>query len=344
MCAFLCGWVFFLAVLPGGTGFLSVGFSLYLSHFIPLTPFERKAVSVALVLVLSAVNYVGVRESAWVQRILTFAKIGGLALLIGAAFLHPNTAATAPAQPLTYGGIGFAMTACLMAYNGWSYVSFVAGEVKDPARNLPLALALGMAAVMALYVGANLGYMNVMTLPQIASAERVGASVAEITMGPIGASLISAAVLLSVAGAVNGCILVGARIPFAQARDGLFFARFGTVHPRFQTPSFAIAAQAVWSVIVLLTGSYETLSSYTVLSAWLFYSISVLGVLVLRRKMPDLPRPYRMWGYPWTLWMFLAVSAWFLVDALITQTGTSLIALGVALAGIPFYFVWRKQV
>jgi APA family basic amino acid/polyamine antiporter len=343
MCAFLCGWVFFLAVLPGGTGFLSVGFSLYLSHFIPLTPPMRKAVSVALVLVLSAINYVGVRESAWVQRILTFAKIAGLVLLIAAAFLHPHVASTVAAQPLTYGGIGFAMTACLMAYNGWSYVSFVAGEVKDPARNLPLALALGMLVVMALYVGANLAYMNVMTLPQIAAAERVGASVAELTMGPIGASVISAVVLLSVAGAINGCILTGARIPYAQARDGLFFARFATVHPRFRTPSFAIAAQAIWAVIVLLTGSYETLSSYTVLSAWLFYSLSVLGVLVLRRTMPDLPRPYRMWGYPWTLWMFLAVSAWFLIDALVTQTGTSLIALAVALAGIPFYFVWKKQ-
>ena len=343
LCAFLCGWVFVLAVLPGGTGFLAVGFSIYLDHFIPLTPVLRKVVSVSLVVVLSAINYIGVRESAWVQRVLTFAKLGGLALVIAAALLSPHTAPAAVARPLTYGGIGFAMTACLMAYNGWSYVSFVAGEVKDPERNLPRALALGMALVMALYIGANLGYMNVMSLAQIAGAERVGAAVAERTMGPLGATLISATVLLSVAGAINGCILTGARIPFAQARDGLFFRRFATVHPRFRTPSFAIVVQAVWAVVVMLTGSYESLSSYAMLSAWIFYSLSVLGVLVLRRKMPDAVRPYRMWGFPVTLWLFLAVSVWFLIDALITQTATSLIAIGIALAGIPFYAVWRRR-
>ncbi len=343
LCAFLCGWVFVLAVLPGGTGFLAVGFSIYLDHFIPLTPVLRKVVSVSLVVVLSAINYIGVRESAWVQRVLTFAKLGGLALVIAAALLSPHTAPAAVARPLTYGGIGFAMTACLMAYNGWSYVSFVAGEVKDPERNLPRALALGMALVMALYIGANLGYMNVMSLAQIAGAERVGAAVAERTMGPLGATLVSATVLLSVAGAINGCILTGARIPFAQARDGLFFRRFATVHPRFRTPSFAIVVQAVWAVVVMLTGSYESLSSYAMLSAWIFYSLSVLGVLVLRRKMPEAVRPYRMWGYPVTLWLFLAVSVWFLIDALITQTATSLIAIGIALAGIPFYAVWRRR-
>ncbi len=343
LCAFLCGWVFFLAVLPAGTGFLAVGFAIYLDHFVPLTPPARKMVAVSLVLLLSAVNYIGVRESAWVQRILTFLKIGGLALVITAAFLTSHHPRPVPAQQLSYRGIGFAMTACLMAYNGWSYVSFVAGEVKDPQRNLPRALTLGMLLVMVLYVSANLGYMNVLSLSEIAGAERVGAAVAERTMGPIGSTLISATVLLSVAGAINGCILTGARVPFAQARDGLFFSRFAHMNSRFKTPSFAIAAQAVWTCIVLLTGSYETLSSYQMLSAWLFYTLSVLGVLVLRRKMPDVPRPYKMWGYPVTLWMFLAVSIWFMADALVTQTFTSLIALGIAASGIPFYVLWRKR-
>ena len=343
LCAFLCGWVFVIAVLPGGTGFLAVGFSIYLDHFIPLAPGMRKLVSVALVLVLSGINYIGVRESAWVQRILTFCKIGGLALVIAAAFVSPHSAPAVTASHLTYGGIGFAMTACLMAYNGWSYVSFVAGEVTDPQRNLPRALGLGMLIVMVLYVGANLAYMNVLSLPEIAAAERVGATVAERTMGPVGASLISITVLLSVAGAINGCILTGARIPFAQARDGLFFARFAEVHPRFKTPSFAILAQAAWAIVVLLTGSYETLSSYAMLSAWLFYTLSVLGVLILRRKMPNAVRPYRMWGYPVTLWMFLGVSVWFMADALVTQTVTSLIAIGVAAAGVPFYLIWRRR-
>jgi basic amino acid/polyamine antiporter, APA family len=342
-CAFLCGWVFVLAVLPGGIAFLAVGFSIYLDRFVPLTPAMRNVVAIALVMVLSAVNYLGVTESAWTQRIFTSLKIVGLAIVIGVALFSPVHARAVAAAPVSYAGIGLAATACLMAYNGWSYMSFVAGEVKDPERNLPRSLAIGMCMVMALYVSANVAYMRVMTIPEIAATERVGAAVAERTMGPAGGTVLAAVVLLSIVGAVNGCILTGARVPFAQARDGYFFSRFGRVHPRFATPAFAIGVQAVWTAVVILTGSYETLASYTIVSAWLFYTLSVAAVWVLRRKMPDAPRPYRMWGYPVTLWLFVLVSIWFLIDALVNQPKTSLIALGIAAAGIPFYFIWRRR-
>jgi len=342
-CAFLCGWVFVLAVLPGGIAFLAVGFSIYLDHFVRLSPAMRSVAALALVAVLSAANYIGVREGAWIQRIFTTLKIAGLLVVIGAAMFAPHARATTTVSPprLSYAAFGFVMTACLLAYNGWSYVSFVAGEIKDPQRNLPRSLALGMGAVMALYVLANIAYMNVMTVPEIAAAERVGADVAGRTMGPAGATVLSAVVLLSIIGAINGCILTAARIPFAQARDGLFFRRFGQVHPRFKTPAFAIVAQSVWSGVLILTGSYETLVSYMMLSAWIFYTLSVVAVWVLRRKMPDVPRPYKMLGYPFTLWAFVIVSVWFIVDALMNQPKTSWIALGIAVAGIPFYFIWR---
>ncbi len=344
-CAFLCGWVFSLAVVPGGIAFLAVGFSIYLDQFIPLTPAARTIVALGLVAILSACNYVGVREGAWIQRIFTSLKIAGLVLVIGAAFFaHPSSPRTveSASHAFSYTGIGFTMAACLMAYNGWSYVSFVAGEVTDPQRNLPKSLALGMGVVTVLYVGANLAYMNVMTVPQIAAAERVGAAVAERTMGSSGATVLSAIVLMSIVGAINGCILTGARIPFAQARDGLFFSRFARIHPRFETPSFAIVVQAAWSFVLVVTGSYETLASYTILSAWIFYALSVAAVWVLRRKKPDAPRPYRMWGYPVTLGLFLLVSFWFLVDALVNQPKPSIIAMLLAAAGIPFYLLWRR--
>ncbi|MGI8989732.1 MAG: APC family permease [Bryobacteraceae bacterium] len=344
-CAFLCGWVFVLAVLPGGIAFLAVGFSIYLDRFVPLTPAMRNLVSLVLVAILSAANYIGVKEGAWIQRIFTSLKIAGLLLVIGAAFAAGtrHSAAAMPPRAFSYSGIGLAMTACLMAYNGWSYVSFVAGEVKDPGRNLPRSLALGMTMVIALYVFANLAYMNVMTVPEIAATERVGAAVAERALGPAGGAILSAVVLLSVIGAINGCILTAARIPFAQARDGLFFRRFGTVHPRFETPAFAIVVGGLWAGALILTGSYETLYSYAMLSAWIFYTLSVVAVWVLRRKMPELPRPYRMWGYPFTLWLFVIVSVWFMLDALVNQPKTSLIAMAVALAGVPFYFAWRGK-
>ncbi|MCU1262290.1 MAG: amino acid permease-associated region [Bryobacterales bacterium] len=345
LCAFLCGWVFVLAAAPGGIAFLAVGFSIYLDRFIPLTPLLRTAVSVALVAVLSVINYVGVTEGAWVQRIFTTAKIAGLLLVIGAAFathIAPVPADHSTPPALEYTGFGIALAACLMAYNGWSYVSFVAGEVKNPARNLPRSLALGMAIVMVLYISANLAYFRVMTVSEIAASQRVGADVAARVLGPAGERVLSAIVLLSVMGAINGCILTAARIPFAQARDGLFFARFGTVHRRFRTPGFAIAAQAVWTTVLIVTGSYETLSSYTILSAWFFYTLSVGAVSILRRKRPDAPRPYRMWGYPASVYLFLAVSVWFMADATINQPKPSILAFVIAAAGIPFYFVWRK--
>ena len=334
-----------LAVLPGGTAFLAVGFSIYLSHFIPLAPAVRTIVSLLLVAILSAANYVGVVEGAWIQRVFTLLKIAGLVLVIGAAVLakHPVGLAQSLAQPFTYRGVGYAMGACLMAYNGWSYVSFVAGEVKNPRRNLPRALAFGMWAVIALYVLTNLAYMNVLTVPEIGATERVGAAVAERSMGPGGASVLAAVVLASIIGAINGCILTGARIPFAQAHDGMFFQRFGRVHPRFETPAFAIVIQGIWACVLIVTGSYETLFSYAILSAWVFYVLSVAAVWVLRRKMPDAERPYRMWGYPATLWLFLIVSLWFMADALVNQTRASLTAIAMAAAGIPFYLILRRR-
>jgi APA family basic amino acid/polyamine antiporter len=344
-CAFLCGWIFMLAEIPGGIAFLAVGFSIYLAQFVPLSGAMRIIVSLALVTVLSAINYIGVRESAWTQRIFTLLKIAGLALIIGIALLSKHAAplAVSGAHTFSYTGIGVAMTACLMAYNGWSHLSFVAGEVTNPQKNVPRSLAWGMGAVIALYVGANLAYMHVMTVPEIAAAERVGAAVAERVMGSVGARLLSAIVLVSIVGAINGCILTGARFPFAQARDGMFFSRFGRVHPTFKTPAFAIVVQALWTGVLIVSGSYESLFTYAILSAWVFYTLSVAAVWRLRRKAPQMTRPYRMWGYPYTLWMFLAVSAWYLADAVVNQPKASLIALLLAGAGVPLYFLWSRR-
>ncbi|MGO8817927.1 MAG: APC family permease [Terriglobia bacterium] len=344
-CAFVCGWTFMLAVLSGGIAFLAVTFSIYAGQFVHLTPVTAKLISLAVIAVLSAVNYVGVREGATVQVIFTFLKIAGLLMLIGGAFLsHAVAPAVLPPVPSAFSlpQFGTAMIACLMAYNGWTYISFVAGEVKQPARNLPRSLTLGMVGVMVLYVLANMAYLKVMTIPQIAATARVGATLAERTMGPIGATLVSVTVLISIVGAINGCILTAARIPFAQAQDGLFFRRFGRVHPRFETPAFAIVLQGVWTAVLVVSGSYENLFSYSMVAAWIFYMLSVAAVFVLRRKQPQLARPYRMWGYPYTLGAFMLVSVWFVVNAFVTTPGPSFTALGIIATGIPMYLIWRK--
>lgn len=350
LCAFVCGWTFMFAVLSGGSAWLAVTFSIYAGYFVPLTPITAKILSVMLIAVLSAVNYIGVIEAAWVQRTFTYLKIGALLVLIGAALLSSHTAATpspsqalSPAEPVSLANFGFAMAACLMAYNGWSYVSFVAGEVKNPQRNLLRSMVLGMAAVGFLYVFTNVAYLKVMTIPEIASTERVGADLATRTMGPMGGTFVSAAVLLSIIGAVNGCVLTAARLPFAQARDRMFPAVFGEVHPRFQTPARAILWSGVWTAVLILSGSYETLYSYSILAAWIFYTMSVAAVFVLRRKLPHADRPYKMWGYPTTLGLFLVVSVWFMVNALVTQPGPSLMTLAIVASGILAYWFWRRR-
>ena len=344
-CAFVCGWTFMLAVLSGGIAFLAVTFSIYAGQFVHLTPVTSKLISLALIAVLSAVNYVGVREGATVQVVFTFLKIAGLLLLIGGAFFSHAVVPIAQPQATSAFSLpqfGTAMIACLMAYNGWTYISFVAGEVKQPARNLPRSLTLGMIGVMGLYVFANVAYLKVMTIPQIAATARVGATLAEMHSGPIGATLVSVTVLISIVGAINGCILTAARIPFAQAQDGLFFRRFGRVHPRFETPAFAIVLQGLWTAVLVVSGSYENLFSYSMVAAWIFYMLSVAAVFILRRKQPDLARPYRMWGYPYTLGAFMLVSVWFVVNAFVTTPGPSFTALGIIATGIPMYLIWRK--
>ena len=195
---------------------------------------------------------------------------------------------------------------------------------------------------MALYVAANVAYLHVMTVPEMAATERVGAEVAARTMGPAGAT-----VLTTVAAFDRRCdqwqYSDGRAHLLRQARDGLFFAAFGRVHPRFETPAVAIIAQAVWTGLLIVTGSFETLFAYAILSSWVFYTLGVAAVWVLRRKLPDAPRPYRMWGYPFTLWAFLIGSVWFMADAMVNQPKPSLIAFGIGAAGIPFYFFWRTR-
>jgi len=163
-------------------------------------------------------------------------------------------------------------------------------------------------------------------------------------MGSIGGTFVSLTVLLSIIGAVNGCILTAARLPFAQARDRLFFAHFGEVHPRFQTPANAILWGGLWTVVLVISGSYETLYSYSILAAWIFYTLSVAAVFVLRRKLPHAVRPYKMWGYPVTLWLFLAVSAWFVLNAFVAQPRPSFMALVIVATGVIAFWIWRRLV
>jgi len=342
---FLSGWASFLVMQSGSIATLAAGFAIYLSYFIPLSPMAAKMASVALIAGLTIVNYRGVTLGAAVQRTFTFLKLAGLGIIVISAFLVPQHVAAPPAPvagAFSWAHFGVAMIACLWAYEGWNCVSCVAGEVRRPERNLLFALALGTAALIAVYLAANVAYLRVLGVPAIAATDRVAAKSAEVTLGSLGGTLVSLTVLISIAGACNGSILTFPRIYFAQARDGLFFKPVGSVHPRFETPHLAIAVQGVWSAVLALSGSYELLFSYVIFAAWIFYGMAVLGVIVLRRKKPDLPRPYKMWGYPVTPVAFAGVSFWFVINTIITTPKSSLIGLALVAAGIPVYYIWRK--
>jgi APA family basic amino acid/polyamine antiporter len=345
---FLSGWASFLVIQSGGIATLAAGFSIYLSYFVPLGPVAAKLASVLLIAVLTAANYRGVRLGAGVQQLFTFLKLAGISVVVVSAFLSPRHMETAAASGagsfagFSWTHFGVAMIACLWAYEGWNCVSFVAGEVKRPERNLLLALGLGTAALIVIYLAANVAYMRVLSVPVIATTQRVAATSAETTMGPIGGTLVSLTILLSIIGASNGAILTYARIYFAQARDGLFFRAVGHVHPRFETPHISIAVQGVWAAVLAISGSYEILFSYVIFAAWIFYGMAVLGVVVLRRKAPDLPRPYKMWGYPVTPLAFAGVAFWFVINTIVTTPKSSLIGLAIVASGVPVYYIWRR--
>jgi APA family basic amino acid/polyamine antiporter len=346
LAGFLCGWSMFLVARTAQVAWLAVTITLYVSYFVPLSAPAAKLLGLAMIVLFTLINYRGVTAGALVQKGFTLAKVAGLAILIGSAFLlaHPPAApAPAVSVPFSIGSFGVALIACLLAYDGWVQMTFVAGEIRDPKRNILLALSIGVAACMLLYVLANIAYLRVLTIPEIANSDHVGATMAERVLGPWGGKLVSLIILLSIAGALNGCFLTTPRIYFAQARDGLFFRAFGDVHPRFQTPAYAIAAQGIWAAVLLISGSYEWLMDYAMFAIWLFYAAMVAGVIVLRRKRPDLPRPYRMWGYPYTTFLFIAVAILFLGNTLINRPLPSLVGLALIAAGIPVYYLRRVQ-
>jgi APA family basic amino acid/polyamine antiporter len=345
---FLCGWMFFTVQQSGGNATLAAGFARYLGNFFPLAPWEQKAAGIAAVLVPTAINYLGVREGGWVQSALTGLNLGTIVALIALGYLLTHGAPAKPASIAAPNGMGFlsafgvAMVAALWAYEGWNNVTFAGGEVERPERNLPLALILGTSAVILIYVGLNLVYYHVLTLPEIAQSKRVGADAAVRIFGPWGANVVAMAVIIAAIGSLNGSILSGARVYYAMAKDGLFFKWCAAVHPRFRTPHHALVVQGVWSAFLVLLADYEQLFTYTVFAGWLFYALTSLGVIILRHKLPDLPRPYRVIGYPFVPIIFVITAAWFVMNMLVEKPveagwGAVIVALGV-----PVYYVWRR--
>jgi len=346
---YLCGWSFFVAAQTGGISVLAVGFAEYAHEFLPLTPWEQKAVAAASIALLTAVNYRGVREGGILQSILTGLKLGALAVIILLGYVLVKGLPGGPAELAVPTGhrfaasFGVAMVGAFWAYEGWNACTFAAGEVKRPERNVPLALILGTGAVIILYLLLNLVYYHVLPMDQVARSSRVGADAAVRIFGRTGSYLVSLLIIISTLGSLNGSILAAPRVYYAMARDGLFFRWCARVHPRFHTPHIALLVQGAWAIIMVAAGTYEQLFTYVIFAAFVFHALTALAVIVLRRTRPDAPRPYRVFGYPYVPIIFVLGSAWFLVNTLREEpleAGCGAIMLGV---GAVVYWFWKRK-
>jgi len=352
MIAFLFGWTLFLVIDSGAIATLTVAFSSkYLTQLISLSPFAQKVVSVAFLLFLVIVNYAGVRWGANLQNLLTVIKFGALVGICGVIFIFAKGQASnfVSPSPKTFtgnlvGSFGIALVASLWAYKGWDSSTYSAGETKNPQRNIPLGIFIGTAACVVIYLLAQLAYLYVLPAAAIATSDRIAANAMAIVVGPAGATIISFIILFSIMGATNQNFLCSPRVYYAMAKDRIFFKQLAAVHPKFLTPHFSIIAMGVWSmVLILFLGTFERLFTYVIFGQWIFFGLTVAAVIILRKKRPDLPRPYKTWGYPVTPIIFILAALYISINSLITQFWNAMAGLGIILLGLPFYFYWKSK-
>jgi APA family basic amino acid/polyamine antiporter len=364
---FLYGWAQLMIAKAASIASIATGFMLYTAYFFPglmqvlwarsfghaghevtfkLTGVQLGAV--LAILLLSGLNVLGVRRSGALQTVFTAAKLAvlGVLIVLGLAIGHGSfdhflaTVPTAVGSTATSGFL-LATVSALWAYDGWNNLSMVAGEVQNPRRNVPLALIAGSLLVLTVYLLANLAYFYVLTPGEALSTTTIAATAAQHFLTGGGGTFVAVGVLISTFATLNGSILSGSRIPYAQARDGLFPAALARVHSRYHTPHVSIIVQAVVAGAFALTGAYEALYTKAIYSEWIFYGLVTWGILILRRRRPQLPRPYRMWGYPVVPIVFVAIAVLLLGDTLLERPTDALWCLGLLATGIPAYLVWK---
>lgn len=371
--AFLYGWSIFAVIQTGSQAAIAYVFSEYLGYFFkypqlaqsmqefsifmpfvgkiyPFVDFGTKAVAILCILFLTGVNYLGVVFGGAVQTVVTFIKIASILILSALLFIFGNgsfsnvfTGFQIPAETMNnlISVIGLALAGAFWAYDGWNNVTFVAGEVKNPQRNVPLALLYGTLIVMAVYVLINIAFLYVLPIDEMSKSPLVAATAAEKIFGLYGASIISIAVIISTFGALNGSILATARVQFAMARDKLFFSPLGKIHPKCRTPHVSLVIQGIWSAVLVLSGSFDTITDYVIFAAWMFYMLGAAGVFVLRKKMPNVHRPYKVWGYPIAPAIFVVFSFLFLVNSVISDSQDAAMGSILILYGLPIYVYWK---
>jgi len=363
---FLSGWSSFLVTFSGSIAAIAVGFSSFMSYFFPILGSDNVFFSAAIighsikvsigtvfsivtVLILSGIHYAGVRQGVLLQNILTTLKIGSLLgiILLGVLVGKGSTEHFVPffdmSKVTDLSAFGAAFIPVIFAYAGWNAVIYLAGEVKQPERNLPRALLWANLLVILLYLAINVVYIYGVPVTQMQGALRVSEVATTALLGYQTSAWITAIITVSILGALNVVIMLGPRIYYAMAQDGVFFRGLARVHPRFGTPSNAIVLQALWSSILILTGTFDALFTYVSVIISLFSALTVGSVMVLRFKRPDLRRPYRLWGYPFLPIFFVLVSLWIAWGSLTSKPWESFGGVIIVGLGIPVYFFWQRR-
>ncbi len=368
---FLFGWVMFLVYQTGGIAGLALAFSEYFGYFFPSLSMDKIIYSQTLyflgkpliyslsagqlvgafaIIVLSYLNYIGVGFGKTIQNLLTVLKIGIILIIIVLGFSIGKGASidfTLNPEGLSLSqlfiGFGVALIAVSWAFDGWNNINFVAGEIKKPQRNLPKALILGTLITTTLYVLINYIYLYALPINQMAGEVRIAEKATSALFGSGTAGLISAIVIISTFGSLNGSILTGPRVFYAMAKDGLFFKRVSKVHPRFHTPGFSILIQALWACALTLTGTFEQIFTFAMFVSVIFWIAAAAAVFTLRKKRPDLSRPYKTWGYPFIPALFIAASFGILINTLLEKPMEALAGLTLTALGLPAYFIWKRR-
>jgi APA family basic amino acid/polyamine antiporter len=341
---FLWGWAMFWSMHTGIIAAIAVVFARYVGYFTALSPTGIRLTAVAAVIGLSAFNCLGIREGSRLQTLVTAAKLTAIVALIAAGVVltpdmpaSPAGDAAAPAVALS--SVLLAIVAGLFAFGGWHMVTYTAGETVNPERTIPRSLLLGTLIVTACYVALNAIYLRVLPIEQVTSSTRIAADVAEVLIGPIGASLVAVLVIVSTFGALNGIILAGPRVYFSMANDGVLFRWAAALHPRFGTPARAILLQAAWACALVMTDTYRGLFTRVVYTEWIFFGLLAIGVVVLRRR-PAYAPPFRMPWAPALPVTFATACAAIVVNQVIADPVNSLIGLAAVAAGLPVYYLW----
>lgn len=384
--AYIYGWAIFSVIQTGSIASIAYVFSTYMEYFVrlprlspemeqavvlhlpfigsifPLQNLGVKVLTMVLICTLTFINYLGVRFGGLIAGVLTTLKIVAMALLVFASFVFghgsaANFVTAAPTAPT--GGMNImllmvmATAGAFWTYDGWNNITYIAGEVKNPSRTIPRGLFIGMLIVIAVYASINLAYLYILPVEVMAKSKLVAADVATTIFGNSGGAIIAACVILSTFGTTNGTILASARVYFAMAREKMFFANIGTVHPRFHTPANALVLQAFWSCVLVLSGTFDMLTDMLIFVTWISYALGAYGVFVLRKKMPDTPRPYKVWGYPYVPAIFVLFAAIYVVITLYNDVTAymnhtsplinSVFGLCLVATGLPFYFYFQRR-